>query len=69
MVKSIKKKYEELKRPLEICDFCCGCGDTTAELLEKIEAEGVQVAKVVGYDISNEFLELSKKYASDKLTF
>lgn len=69
IVKSIKQKYEKLKRPLVICDFCCGCGDTTSELLQQIEAQGVQVQQMIGYDISDEFLTMSKKYATDKLTF
>lgn len=49
--------------PISILDLCCGDGGSTHELLQTLTREGVQISRVVGYDISAEQIEVAKTHA------
>jgi ubiquinone/menaquinone biosynthesis C-methylase UbiE len=67
----ITEYYEKVKRPLSILDFCCGEGEPTFDLFKQLEANKVEIEKIVGYDISEETLGVAKKKnsGSPKLQF
>ena len=53
-----------------MADFCCGYGNITLEIVEELEAKGVEIEKMVGYDLSEEILEVARKeVTSSKITF
>lgn len=59
------------RQPLKICDLCCGDGGVTAAVLAQLEAAGISVEKIVGYDISEQQIAVAnEQYSSDpKLQF
>jgi hypothetical protein len=60
-VEVIKNKFLQEKRPLVIGDICCGYSLTTLVLREKLLNSGVEIHKIVGYDISSELIEIAQQ--------
>lgn len=59
--KSISRWFpDSSKNPITILDLCCGHGKPTYDLMVKLNEKGIDVAKVVGYDISTAQIELAK---------
>lgn len=58
-------------RPLKIIDLCCGDGGKTRALLEALEEAGVQIACIVGVDISEQQIQVATQDHTDckKLAF
>ncbi len=49
-------------RPISILDLCCGDGGITSALFDKLIGAGVQIGKIIGYDISGPQITLAKQY-------
>jgi SAM-dependent methyltransferase len=57
----ITKRYNENKKPVSIVDICCGYGMQIITLREKLTKNGVEIAKIVGYDISKDMIQLAQE--------
>ncbi|MGE3919768.1 MAG: class I SAM-dependent methyltransferase [Gammaproteobacteria bacterium] len=53
------------EKPIKLLDLCCGDGGITHALLIKLQEAGIQVEKIVGYDISTEQIKVAtEKHSS-----
>ncbi|MDR3502515.1 MAG: class I SAM-dependent methyltransferase [Legionella sp.] len=48
--------------PIKVLDLCCGDGGVTNAIADALESAGIQLEKIVGYDISQEQIEVAKQY-------
>lgn len=59
-VKIIINKYHYKKAPLCILDLCCGYGLTTLTLRDRLIKNGVEIEKIVGYDVSEDMISFDQ---------
>lgn len=67
----IQEKITDKTRTLQILDLCCGHGDPTAALLERLEIRGFSDVGITGCDLSAEQIKIAQeKYTGNpRLSF
>lgn len=60
----ITNKYHADKQPVAILDICCGYAYATMSLREKLINNSVEIARIVGYDISDDMINFAKSQSS-----
>ncbi len=56
----ITNKYNTEKHPVSILDLCCGYGLATLSLRERLIKNGVEIFKIIGYDISEDMITFAQ---------
>lgn len=65
-IELITQRYKEKKAPLSIVDVGCGYGKQAYNMKKRLEANGVEIEKFYGYDISADLIEIAKeKYGAE----
>lgn len=65
-VELITQRYKEKNAPISIVDVGCGYGKQAYNMKKRLEANGVEIEKFYGYDISADLIEIAKeKYGSE----
>lgn len=66
-IELITQRYKEKKAPLSIVDVGCGYGKQAYNMKKRLEANGVEIEKFYGYDISADLIESAKeKYGAEQ---
>lgn len=59
-VEVITNKYKADPKPLAIVDIACGYGLPTLTIRELLANNGVEVSKIVGYDVSGDMIHFAQ---------